>query len=272
MANIKIAVTGCAGRMGQALIREIAGTHGCALAGGSEHKNSPNVGQDPGELAGIGPTGMAIIDSAQDIFAAADVVLDFTTPEAALRHVALAAETGTVLVLGTTGLDHDQEEVVKQAAGRATIVRALNMSLGINLLLEITRQLAGVLGPEFDIEIHEAHHRHKVDAPSGTALALGEAAAAGRGVILDEVAARGRDGHTGVRWPGSIGFSVTRGGNLAGEHTVAFLADNERIELTHRAGDRSIFARGAVRAALWAHGRPAGLYSMADVLGFHSGD
>jgi 4-hydroxy-tetrahydrodipicolinate reductase len=196
------------------------------------------------------------------------VVLDFTAPEATAKHVALAAASGTAMVVGTTGTEGETDARVAEAAKRTAIVKAANMSVGVNLLLQLTRQAAASLDPDFDIEIVEMHHRHKVDAPSGTALALGRAAAAGRGVRHDEVAARGRNGITGPRRRGDIGYAVLRGGNVAGEHSVVFAADNERIELTHKAGDRAIFARGGVRAAIWVHGKAPGLYSYFDVLGF----
>jgi 4-hydroxy-tetrahydrodipicolinate reductase len=201
------------------------------------------------------------------VFEVADVVLDFTSPAATAHHAELAAETGTALVAGTTGLEPDHEATIVEAASKAAIVRAANMSVGINLLLALTRRVAATLSSDFDIEVLEIHHRHKVDAPSGTALALGRAAAAGRGVNHDDVADRGRDGITGERRRGDIGYAVLRGGNVAGEHSVIFAADNERIELAHKATDRAIFARGALTAAIWLEGKPPGLYSMADVLG-----
>jgi len=266
--SVKIGVVGCAGRMGIALLRRIAASEGAAIAGGIERQGHPALGRDLGELAGLGRLGLAVGTDAGVLFAASDAVLDFTAPEATVGHARLAAATGKALVAGTTGLDKAQEAAVVEAARRCAVVRAANMSVGVNLLLALTRQVAATLGPDFDIEIVEMHHRHKVDAPSGTALALGRAAAAGRGVEHDAVAARGRDGVTGERRRGDIGYAVLRGGNVAGEHSVVFAADDERIELVHKAGDRAIFARGAVQAALWAAGKPPGLYGMADVLGF----
>jgi 4-hydroxy-tetrahydrodipicolinate reductase len=268
MADVGLGIVGCAGRMGRTLLREISATKGARIAGGTERSGHAALGQDVGAQAGLDACGSIVGDDAAALFAAADVVLDFTTPEATRRHVALAAETGTALVVGTTGTEGETDAAIAEAARRTAIVKAANMSLGVNLLLRLTRQVAAILDPDFDIEIIEMHHRHKVDAPSGTALALGRAAAAGRGVEHDAVAARGRDGITGARRRGDIGYAVLRGGNVAGEHSVVFAADNERIELTHKAGDRAIFARGGVRAALWVHDQPPGLYTVFDVLGF----
>lgn len=265
---MKLGVVGAAGRMGLALVREIAGRKGCVLAGATERPGAPALGQDAGLLAGVGPLGCVVGDDPKALFASVDAVLDFTTPKATLAHAALAAEARAILVIGTTGLQALDLEAIAAAARHTTIVQSANMSLGVNLLMQLTRQAAHLLDEDFDIEIVEMHHRMKVDAPSGTALALGEAAASGRGVALDRVAARGRDGITGARRRGDIGFAVLRGGNVVGDHTVILAADNERIELTHKASDRAIFARGALRAALWARGQKPGLYGMADVLGF----
>lgn len=269
MSDVKIGVVGCAGRMGSALVREICGTEGCILIGGTEWPESPAIGRDLGELAGLGPLGYTVTADPSLIFKDADVILDFTTPDTTALHAVLAAETHAALVIGTTGLESAHMSALETAAQTTTIVQASNMSLGVNLLLQLTRQVAQLLDPEFDIEIVEMHHRHKIDAPSGTALALGSAAAEGRQVDLDRVAVRGRDGTTGERRKGDIGFAVLRGGNVVGDHTVVFAADNERIELTHKAADRTIFSRGAVRAALWARDQPPGLYGMSDVLGFN---
>ena len=268
MADVRMGVVGCAGRMGTNLLRQIAQTEGAVIGGGTERPGHAAVGRDLGALAGLGDIGLPAGDDPRALFADVDVVLDFTAPAATAEHAALAAEAGTGLIAGTTGLEPGQEAAIQSAAGKTAIMRAANMSVGVNVLLAITRQVAGLLDPDFDIEVLEMHHRHKVDAPSGTALALGQAAAAGRGVAHDDVADRGRDGITGERRRGDIGYAVLRGGNVAGEHSVIFAADNERVELTHRATDRAIFARGGVRAALWLHGKPPGLYSMADVLGF----
>ncbi len=267
MGTTKIGIVGCAGRMGLTLARQVAASEGCVLCGGTEVVGNENIGRDLGELAGLGSNGIMVQTEPAALFAAADAVLDFTVPAASASHAALAAENETAHVIGTTGFEPAHQSAIDAAAGRTVVVQAANMSLGVNLLLALTRRVAATLDPEFDIEIVEMHHRHKVDAPSGTALALGRAAAEGRGVPHDDVAARGRDGITGERRPGDIGYAVLRGGNVVGEHSVVFAADDERIALSHSAGDRSIFARGAVTAALWAQGKPAGLYGMADVLG-----
>jgi 4-hydroxy-tetrahydrodipicolinate reductase len=257
--------------MGLAMARSIAATEGAALGGGTERPGSPHLGQDPGLLAGTGATGLKITDDAAALFSAADAVLDFSVPATLAAHAALAAKSGKAYVVGTTGLEAEHFEALQRAAKSCAIVQSFNMSLGINILAGLTRQVAAALGADWDIEIVEMHHRMKVDAPSGTAILLGEQAAKGRGVKLDDVSDRGRDGITGARKAGHIGFAALRGGNVAGEHSVIFAADNERIELTHRATDRSIFARGAVRAAIWAHGQKPGLYDMSDVLGLAKG-
>ncbi len=267
MADFKIGVAGCTGRMGAALLRQITGTEGCVIAAGSEAAAHPAVGNDVGAAAGLSKTGIIITGDPGELFAASEVVIDFTVPEATVLHASLAAETGTILIAGTTGMGFADEATLPEAAKRAAIVYSANFSVGVNVLLRLVELTASVLDEDFDIEIAEMHHREKVDAPSGTALALGMAAAAGRRVDLESVAQRGRDGITGERRRGDIGFGVLRGGSVVGEHTVIFASDNERVELVHKAQDRSLFAAGAVRAALWARGKPAGLYSMRDVLG-----
>jgi 4-hydroxy-tetrahydrodipicolinate reductase len=272
MADLRLGVVGVAGRMGRALIREIAATKGARVSGGIEKPGSEMIGKDIGELAGIGPLGTVVTGSAATLCAVSDAVLDFSSPASTISVAKQAANAGTVHVVGTTGLEDADFRVLKRAAKDTAIIRAANMSVGVNFLIELTREVAARLGPDFDIEIVEMHHRMKVDAPSGTALALGEAAAEGRGVKLAKVSERGRDGITGPRKHGAIGFAALRGGNVPGDHTVIFAGDDERIELTHKAGDRAIFARGAVRAALWGIGKPAGYYGMADVLGFTKRD
>jgi len=267
MSKMKIAVTGAAGRMGRELIRAVHGKDECALAGAIEQQGSLALGQDAGLLAGLGKVGVLISDDPLELFAKVDAVLDFTVPAASVEFAALAANARIVHVLGTTGLKAADEAKVEAAARHAVIVRSGNMSLGVNLLAALTRKVAEALDADFDIEVLEMHHRHKVDAPSGTALMLGKAAAEGRGVDLDAAGVRVRDGHTGARRRGDIGFAVLRGGSVVGEHSVLFAAAGEVIELTHRAADRGIFARGAVKAALWGRGRQPGLYSMMDVLG-----
>ena len=264
---MKIGIVGAAGRMGRMLIAEVLGVEGCQLAGGTEPPGSGVLGQDLGLLIGAAEHGLSIGDDTGALFKASDAVVDFTHPDATAAHAALSGETGVALIVGTTGLEAKHMEALGRAAAKAAVVQAANMSVGVNLLLGLTKQVAGALGDDYDIEIFEMHHRHKVDAPSGTALALGQAAAAGRGVDLNQVSKRGRDGNTGPRNPGDIGFAVLRGGDVAGDHTVIFAGDGERIELTHKAGNRSVFARGAVRAALWTAKQKPGLYSMRDVLG-----
>ena len=263
---MNIGVVGCAGRMGRMLVSAILETEGAVLAGGTERSGHPAVGDDLAALGGAASGARTVGDDTVALFAAADVVIDFTVPDATAAHAALAARHGTALVIGTTGLTLEQQGAIDRAAESVPIVQAANMSVGINLLLDLTRRVAATLGADYDIEIVEMHHRHKVDAPSGTALALGHAAASGRGVALDTVSQRVRDGHTGARRTGDIGFATLRGGDIVGEHTVVFAGDGERIELTHRATTRAVFARGAVRAALWTDGKSAGLYHMWDVL------
>lgn len=267
MSAFRIGITGCLGRMGAMLARAVAESPDCDLAGGSVRPGHEQAGEDLGAVLGLGHLDAPIVDDPLTLFAESDAVIDFTTPELAVKHADLAAQSKAILVLGTTGLDEQAREKVARAAVHTQIVEAPNMSLGVNLLLDLVTQVARSLDPAFDIEIVEMHHRHKVDAPSGTALALGRAAAEGRGVDLDAVADRGRDGQAGPRNEGDIGFAVLRGGDVAGEHTVVFAGAGERIELTHKASDRAIFARGAVRAALWARQQDPGHYSMKDVLG-----
>ncbi|MBL8662395.1 MAG: 4-hydroxy-tetrahydrodipicolinate reductase [Candidatus Odyssella sp.] len=267
MAEIRIGIVGAAGRMGKMLIEEAAGTAGAALAAASERAGHDSVGQDAGSFAGLKPLGVKIGASAEDVFAASDVVIDFTAPKATAAHAALAAARGKALVIGTTGIDGAEAAAIREAGRKAPIVWAPNMSAGVVLMFALAERVAKALGPDYDIEILEMHHRHKVDAPSGTALGLGEAAAKGRGVALADVAARGRDGITGARKRGAIGFAALRGGDVVGDHTVIFAGEGERIELVHKASNRRIYSRGALRAALWVKGRAPGVYDMADILG-----
>jgi 4-hydroxy-tetrahydrodipicolinate reductase len=264
---MKIAVMGAAGRMGRELVRAIAAQPGCSVSGATEAAGSPALGKDIGELAGLGRIGVEVTSDAAAVIAAADAIVDFTVPKASAEFARLAAKSGTAHIIGTTGFDAASETAIAEAAKRTAVVKAGNMSLGVNLLAALTKQVAAALGNDFDIEIVEMHHRMKVDAPSGTALMLGEAAASGRNVALADRSVRVRDGHTGSRQAGDIGFASLRGGTVVGDHTVIFAGEGERIELTHRAADRGIFARGAVKAALWAKGRAPGLYAMTDVLG-----
>lgn len=267
MTDMRLIVAGAGGRMGRALVRAIAETPGAVLAGALEAPTSSLIGQDAGTLAGLPANGVEVSGDLWAMSAAADGILDFTVPAATIANVAIAAERGIVHVIGTTGLSASDDAVIRSVTRRAIVVQSGNMSLGVNLLAALVKQVARALDPDFDIEILEMHHRAKVDAPSGTAYLLGKAAAAGRNVDLDAHAVRARDGHTGARKPGDIGFATLRGGTVTGDHTVIFAGPYERIELSHKSEDRMIFARGALKAALWAHGKPPGHYTMADVLG-----
>lgn len=267
-SGMKLVVTGAGGRMGQTLIRLIAGMEGVTLHAAIERDGSPHAGRDAGEMAGAGTLGVPVTTDPLAAFLNAEGVIDFTSPASSVDFAALAAQARIVHVIGTTGFSADDEEKIKAAARHARIVKSGNMSLGVNLLAELVRQAARSLDAAgWDIEVLEMHHRHKVDAPSGTALLLGQAAADGRGIDLEAQSVRVRDGHTGARPEGSIGFATLRGGSVVGEHSVLFAGEGETVTLSHSAGDRSIFARGAVKAALWAFGQKPGLYSMSDVLG-----
>ncbi|MDF3810594.1 4-hydroxy-tetrahydrodipicolinate reductase [Rhodopseudomonas sp. BAL398] len=267
MPDMRLIVAGAGGRMGRALIRAIAETKGAVLSGALEAPGSQWLGKDAGTLAGLPENGIKLSGDLWSLAAHADGILDFTVPAATLANVAIAAERGIVHVIGTTGLSASDDAVIKSVTKQAVVVKSGNMSLGVNLLAALVKRVARTLDDGFDIEIVEMHHKAKIDAPSGTALLLGEAAAAGRDVKLAEHSARGRDGITGARKAGDIGFASLRGGTVTGDHTVIFAGPYERIELSHKAEDRMIFAHGALRAALWAHGQKPGLYSMADVLG-----
>ena len=267
MSDMAIAVIGVAGRMGRELVRAINSVDGCSVAGGTEQAGSAELGQDIGVLAGIGSIGVNVTADTADVIANCNAILDFTVPAASVAFAGLTAEAGIVHIMGTTGFSEADEAAIAEAAKRATIVKAGNMSLGVNLLLELTKKVSAALDEDYDIEVVEMHHRHKVDAPSGTALMLGQAAADGRNISLKDRSVRVRDGQTGERNRGDIGFASLRGGNVVGEHSVIFAADGERIEIAHRATDRGIFARGAVKAGLWARDKDPGLYSMVDVLG-----
>lgn len=268
MSEMGLVVVGAAGRMGQVLLRTVHAMDGVRIVGAVERSGSPHLGKDAGELAGIGTVNVAISDDPLAAFAKADGVLDFTVPAATVEFAGYAAQARIAHIIGTTGCTEEDDARIAAAARHATIVKSGNMSLGVNLLAVLVEKAAQALGPEdFDIEVLEMHHRHKVDAPSGTALLLGEAAAHGRQIALAEHSVRVRDGHTGVREAGSIGFATLRGGSVVGDHSVILAGTGERITLSHHAEDRSLFARGAVKAALWAHGRKPGLHTMRDVLG-----
>lgn len=262
-----IAIIGASGRMGQMLIKTVLESDAASLGGVSERAGHDWIGCDLGTCMGGASTGIIVSDNTAAIIADADAVIDFTAPAASVAHAALAAQSGTAHIIGTTGFDDTHLAAIAKSAEETVIMRAGNMSLGVNLLMQLTQKVAAALDEDFDIEIIETHHRHKVDAPSGTALMLGQAAADGRGVTLDGVSDRGRDGITGARKRGAIGFHAVRGGDVVGEHDVIFASDGERIVLRHLASDRRIFARGALKAALWAQGKPAGEYDMLDVLG-----
>ena len=262
-----VVITGVSGRMGQTLVRLLESSAKLKLVGAVERSGHDWVGHDLGTAMGAAASGIVVTDDALDAFAKARVVIDFTAPTATLEFAALAAQARAVHVIGTTGFTSDEIAALEPAGRHAVQIRAGNMSLGVNLLTVLTKKVAAALGEEFDIEVIEAHHNQKVDAPSGTALMLGEAAAEGRGVALDDVADRGRDGITGVRKPGGIGFSAIRGGDIIGEHDVLFAGPGERIVLRHVASDRSLFARGALKAAEWGLDQGPGQYDMLDVLG-----
>ncbi len=259
--ELRIGIAGVTGRMGRALVEVVKAAESVRLAAASVRRGTAPV------PVGDGDAGITARAAPEALFAASDVVIDFTAPAASAQHAALAAGTGTALVIGTTGLGPSQQAAIDAAADRAPILVAANFSLGVNLLLALTRIAAARLGPDYDLEVLDFHHRHKKDAPSGTALALLRAAAEGRGLDpAATLAALGAD-RNGVREPGGLGFAVLRGGDVVGEHSVILAGDGERLELTHRAGDRAVFARGALTAARWLAGRPPGLYSMADLLG-----
>ena len=269
MSDMRLVVVGAAGRMGRTLVRTVNEMDGVVVSAAIERENSEFLGKDAGELAECGKLGVAITSDLDAAFAEADGVLDFTLPEATVTFAEAAARHSIVHVIGTTGMTSAQSTELAHAATSARIVKSGNMSLGVNLLAGLVKKAAAALDEDFDIEVLEMHHKHKVDAPSGTALLLGEAAAEGREISLETHSVRSRDGITGERNRGDIGFATLRGGSVVGEHTVMFAGEGERIELSHIATDRQIFARGAVKAAIWAHKQQPGLYSMADVLGLN---
>jgi 4-hydroxy-tetrahydrodipicolinate reductase len=267
MSDLRLIVAGAGGRMGRTLIHAIAATDGVSLAGAVEAAGSAVIGRDAGELAGLGKNNVSVVTEVAPLLDKSDGLLDFTVPAATVAFAELVARKGLVHIIGTTGLSKEDEALIATAAKRAVVVKAGNMSLGVNLLAALVKRVAKTLDEDFDIEILEMHHNKKIDAPSGTALMLGRAAAEGRGIDLAQRSVRGRDGETGARCAGDIGFAALRGGTVVGDHRVIFAGPAERLELVHKAEDRMIFARGALKAALWARGRKPGLYSMADVLG-----
>ena len=266
MADIRIVVAGAAGRMGRNFVRIIGETEGCVVSGTLEAKGNPALGKDAGELAGVGPIGVAITDDPLPLLAEAQALIDFTVPKVSVELAGLAAQARIVDVIGSTGFSEEDNAKIAAAARHAVIVKSGNFSRGVAMLAALVKKAAKEL-PGFDVEIVEMHHNRKIDAPSGTALMLGEAAAAGRDVSLAEQSVRGRDGHTGARVPGTIGFASLRGGTVVGDHQVILAGPSERLVLGHIAEDRAIFAHGAISAALWGQGKKPGLYNMADVLG-----
>jgi len=268
VTDLKVVVAGAGGRMGAAVIAAIAATPGLSLHAALDRQDSPVAGKDVGQLAGLPPLAIPVTCDSEAALAGADALIDFTAPTVSVLLAELAAPRGLVHVIGTTGMTAEEDwSIAKAGQAGARIVKSGNFSLGVNVLAGLVRQASRMLA-EYDIEIVETHHNRKVDAPSGTALLLGQAAAEGRDIDLDRNSVRGRDGHTGARPNGTIGFASLRGGTVVGDHTVLLAGPSERIELTHRAENRSIFAHGALHAALWANNQPPGLYGMADVLGF----
>ncbi len=274
MTEMRLVVAGAGGRMGRTLVKAIADSKGFVLSGALEDTRSPLLGWDAGQLAGLGENGIKLTGDAGALLEKADGIIDFTAPVATVAFAALAAKNHNlghkVHIIGTTGLSAADEAKIKDAAKTAVIVKSGNMSLGVNLLAALVKRVAKTLDNSFDIEILEMHHNQKVDAPSGTALLLGRAAAEGRGVDFDTHSVKSHDGHIGAREAGNIGFATLRGGSVVGEHSVIFAGPAERVELVHKAEDRMIFASGALHAALWARMQKPGLYSMADVLGLRN--
>lgn len=265
--SVRIAVTGAAGRMGRMLVESIQNAEGVELSAALEHPQSSLLGADAGELAGLGKNGVLIAGDIAAVIDQFDVLIDFTAPGATLANAQACAEAGKQIVIGTTGFTPEEEAQLLAFQEQTALCKAANYSTGVNVTLKLLKQASEILGDDYDIEIYEAHHRHKVDAPSGTALAMGEAVAEGVDRNLRDVAVYGREGQTGARKRETIGFATVRGGDVVGDHTVMFMADGERVEITHKASSRMAFARGAVRAAGWLAGKDSGLYSMQDVLG-----
>ena len=263
----RIGIIGAAGRMGRTLVEAIGQVDGLTLAAALESPDSTLLGADSGELAGQGRNGVAVGSSLASAIEGIDVLIDFSVPDATLVNLALCSEHGVAMVIGTTGFTSEQQRDIEQAAARTPICKASNFSTGVNLCFKLLDMAARVLGDDVDIEVYEAHHRHKIDAPSGTALSMGQVVADALGRDLNKVAVYGREGQTGARKRDTIGFATVRAGDIVGDHTVTFAADGERVEITHKASSRMSFARGAVRAAGWLVGRDAGLYDMQDVLG-----
>jgi 4-hydroxy-tetrahydrodipicolinate reductase len=266
---LNIGVTGAAGRMGRTLITACTQHSDIRLAAAIERPGSSLLGSDAGDLAGLGRLDVSLVDSLEDVIGTIDTLIDFTRPEATLANLSLCVRHGKNIVIGTTGFEPEQKQQIRDAAGCIGVVFAPNMSVGVNLCLKLLNTAARVLGDDVDIEIIEAHHRHKIDAPSGTAIRMGEVIADALGRKLSDCAVYGREGHTGERDRNTIGFETIRAGDIVGDHTVLFAADGERVEITHKASSRLTFANGAMRAANWLRGQPAGLYDMQDVLGLN---
>jgi 4-hydroxy-tetrahydrodipicolinate reductase len=265
---LRLAVFGANGRMGRAVTRVVTASADAEVVGACTEPGHETVGQDVGELAGLGSLGVIVTADAEEALADADVAIDFTLPAAVPGNLAACKASGCALVMGTTGLTAEHVAILDEVSNSISILYGRNLSVGVNVFTELARQAAHYLDDDWDVEITEAHHRFKLDAPSGTALQLGEAVADERGTNLDDVAVIGRSGHTGERPVGAIGINSIRAGNIVGDHTVAFVSETETVELTHHAVDRELFASGALRAAQWLADKPAGLYSMRDVLGF----
>ena len=266
--TLRVAVTGAAGRMGRTLIEAVGNADGLELGAAIEQPGSSLLGSDAGELTGLGKNGVVLVGDISAVTDAFDVLIDFSVPRATLANLNACAAAGKKIVIGTTGFTSEQQAQIEQAAAGVAVCKASNFSTGVNLCFKLLEMAARVVGEDSDIEIYEAHHRHKIDAPSGTALSMGEVVADTLGRDLDQVAVYGREGQTGARAGDTIGFASVRAGDIVGDHTVTFAAEGERVEITHKASSRMSFARGAVRAAAWLVSQPAGLYDMQDVLGF----
>ncbi len=264
---LKIAITGAAGRMGKTLIEACQQAEDCSVTAAIERPGISLIGADAGELAGVGTLSVQLVDDVASVVGDFDTLIDFTSIETTLNNLEICKANGKHIIIGTTGFNDEQKQTIKDAAEKTAVVFAPNMSVGVNLCLKLLEMAASVLNEDYDIEIIEAHHRHKVDAPSGTALRMGEVVAETLGRDLSECAVYGREGHTGAREPGTIGFETIRAGDIVGEHTVMFATEGERVEITHKASSRMTFAKGAVRAAKWLQGKEKGLYDMQDVLG-----
>lgn len=264
---LRIAITGAAGRMGKTLIEACHQAEECSVTAAIERPGISLMGADAGELAGVGVLNVQLVDNVENVVDDFDTLIDFTSIETSLKNLQVCKDNGKHIIIGTTGFNDEQKQLIKNAAEETAVVFAPNMSVGVNLCLKLLEMAASVLNEDYDIEVIEAHHRHKVDAPSGTALRMGEVIADTLGRDLNECAVYGREGHTGAREPGTIGFETIRAGDIVGEHTVMFATEGERIEITHKASSRMTFAKGAVRAAKWLQGKDKGLFDMQDVLG-----